>query len=71
MTVSDDTAGRAGSTDVEELPVEEGRRLLDEAAQRNLNMSGDQFIAAWDRGRFSDPDSLRVQQVAALLPFAR
>jgi hypothetical protein len=55
----------------EEIGIEEGRVLLDEAARRILNMTGDEFIAAWDDGRIPNPDSLRVQQVAALLPFAR
>jgi hypothetical protein len=57
--------------DVEEISLERGRRMLDEAARQYLNMSADEFILAWDEGRFTDPDSLRVQQVAALLPFAR
>jgi hypothetical protein len=55
----------------EEVGIDEGRVLLDEAARRNLNMTGDEFIAAWDDRRILNPDSLRVQQVAALLPFAR
>lgn len=56
---------------VEEISLEEGRRLLDDAARRTLNMTAEEFIEAWDEGRFADPDSLRVQQVAALLPFGR
>ena len=56
---------------VEEVDLDEGRRLLDEAARKLLHMSGEEFIAAWDDGRITDSDSLRVQQVAALLPFAR
>lgn len=57
--------------DVEEISLDRGRIMLDEAARQYLNMSADEFIAAWDEGRFTDPDSLRVQQVAVLLPFAR
>ena len=55
----------------EEISIEDGRRLLDEAARRTLNMTADEFIEAWDEGLFADPDSLRVQQVVALLPFGR
>jgi hypothetical protein len=56
----------------EELSVEEGRRLLDEAARRYLNMTGDEFIESWDAGLFGDrADTLPVMQVAGLLPLAR
>jgi hypothetical protein len=57
--------------EVEEISLDDGRRMLDEAARQYLNMSGDEFVAAWNEDRFTDPDSLRVQQVAALLPFGR
>ena len=57
--------------DAHEVSREEGRHLLDDAARRYLNMSGEEFMAAWDEGRIADPDGLRVQQVATLLPFAR
>lgn len=59
------------AADDDEVSVEEGRQLLDDAARRHLHMSGEAFLEAWEHGRFNDPDSLRVQQVAALLPFAR
>lgn len=57
--------------EIEEISLEEGRRMLDEAARLHLNMSGEEFIAAWDEGRIPTGDSLSVQQVAALLPFGR
>jgi hypothetical protein len=69
MTIEVETQGPA--YEVEEISLEDGRRMLDEAARQYLNMSGDEFIAAWDEERFTEPDSLRVQQVAALLPFGR
>jgi len=59
------------ASDIEEVSLDEGRRMLDDAARQHLNMSAEDFIEAWDEGRFTDPDSLRVQQVAALLPFGR
>lgn len=56
----------------EELSIEHGRQLLDEAARRYLNMTGDEFIASWDAGLFGDRvDTLPVMQVAGLLPLAR
>jgi hypothetical protein len=69
MSIDIETQDPACET--EEISLEEGRRLLDEAAKRHLNMSGEEFIQAWDEKRFPDPDSLRVQQVASLLPFGR
>lgn len=54
-----------------EVTFEEGRRMLDESARLNLNMSADDFLAAWDEDRIPNPDSLRVQQVASLIHFAR
>jgi hypothetical protein len=58
-------------TDKAPFSLDDGHRMLDEAARQHLNMSGDEFIAAWDEDRFTDPDSVRVQQVAALLPFGQ
>jgi hypothetical protein len=55
----------------EEISLEQGREMLDKAAREHLNMTGEQFIAAWDEDRIPDPDSLPVQQVANLLSFAR
>lgn len=66
-----DVSETGSSCEAEEISLEDGRRLLDDAARRTLNMTAEEFIAAWDEGRFADPDSLRVQQVAALLPFGR
>ncbi len=57
--------------EIEEISLEDGRRMLDEAARCHLHMSGEEFVAAWDEGRISNGDSLSVQQVAALLPFGR
>jgi hypothetical protein len=54
-----------------EMSRDEGRQLLDEAARRNLGMTAEEFLAAWDAGRFSDNDSMSVHEVAALVPFGR
>lgn len=69
--MSTDVGTQGPTYEVEEISLDDGRRLLDDAARQYLNMSATEFIAAWDEGRFADPDSLRVQQVAALLPFGR
>lgn len=58
--------------DSRELTTEESRRLFDRQAWHYLNMSGDDFIRAWEAGEFEDPDSRsEVMRVAMLLPFAR
>lgn len=69
MTTDVGTDGPACA--VEEVSIEEGRQLLDEAARLHLNMSAAEFIEAWDEGRFTEPDTFPVQHVAALLPFGR
>jgi hypothetical protein len=69
--VTTEVGTKGSAYEVEEISLDDGRRMLDEAARQYLNMSGDEFIVAWDEDRFTDPDSLRVQQVAALLPFGR
>lgn len=70
MTISSDTDQDVLDV-VREVSPEEGHQLLDDAARTYLNMSREEFIAAWDEDRIPNPDSLRVQQVAALLPFGR
>ncbi|HLZ73214.1 MAG TPA: hypothetical protein VKV26_25190 [Dehalococcoidia bacterium] len=55
---------------VEFLSLEEARALYDEIARRELGMSGDEFIAAWNRGDYNfDPDySEAVCQLWILMP---
>lgn len=55
-----------------ELSQADSRALLDQQARRYLNMSGDDFIRAWDERCFADnPDRPEVMRVAMLLDFAR
>ena len=56
---------------IHEATAEEGRAILDRAARRYLNMSAEEFIEAWNAGKFDDnPDRPEVMRVAMLLPFA-
>jgi hypothetical protein len=59
------------ATTHDKISVEEGRALLDEAARHWLGISREEFIAAWEAGRYREDESLAVQQVAMLLPFGR
>jgi hypothetical protein len=61
----------SAATTHDKISVEEGRALLDEAARHWLGISGAEFMASWDAGRYRDDESLAVQQVAMLLPFGR
>ena len=55
-----------------EVTREEGLALLDRAARKRLNMSGPDFVAAWDAGQFEGKaDNAKVAGVAMLIPFAR
>ena len=55
----------------QDLRVEEGRALLDEATPHWLGISRADFIRRWNAGRYREDESLAVQQVAMLLPFGR
>lgn len=42
--------------------------MFDQAARRYFDLSGEQFIRAWESGEFdSDPDAPNVQWVAMLM----
>jgi hypothetical protein len=71
MTTTSETTSDDILSDVREVSHEEGRQMLDAAARKYLNMTAEEFIAAWDEDRILETDDLRVQQVAALLPFGR
>jgi hypothetical protein len=75
-------AGRRGSVttradgdvvpEVHELNAEEGRALFDRTARRLLNISGEEFLARWDRGDYEDEqENMAITKVAMLIPFAR
>jgi hypothetical protein len=65
-----DTKAEHG-VDVVEVTREEGREILDRAAQEALNISGEEFLARWDAGQYEDDEDPAVTRVAMLIPFAR
>lgn len=54
---------------------EEGRELFDQAAQRKLGISGEEFLRRWDRGDYrpipDTPEGRKISGLVMLLPFAR
>lgn len=57
--------------DIQFLDKDEGMALLDRQARRYLDMSGEEFLRAWESGEFDDdPDRPEVIRVAMLIPFA-
>lgn len=55
---------------VTDVTLEEGFRMLDEAAEYYLGISGEVFVRRWRSGYYaSDPDQPGVQNVASLLSF--
>ncbi len=60
------------AAEVQECTPEEGRAMLEAAAQRHLGMTAAEFLAKWDAGEFADnPDRPEVIKVAMLVPFGR
>ena len=55
-----------------QLTKEEGMALLEQEAQRYLNMSAQAFIDAWEEGQFDyHPDQPDIMYLAMLLPFVK
>lgn len=52
---------------MKELTKEEGRRLLEASAQRNLGISAEEFEARWKSGELR---GRRAERVAMLLPLS-
>jgi hypothetical protein len=58
--------------EVHELSPEQGRTLFDKTARKLLGISGDEFLARWDRGDYeAEQENMVVTKVAMLIPFAR
>ena len=54
------------------ITKEEGMQILDQEARRLFNMSGKEFMDAWESGEFDDdPDGPGVMRVAMLIPLAK
>lgn len=53
----------------------EGRRMLENQAMQQLNISGDEFLRRWDAGHYlhiTDGDLAdKVDRVRSLIPFVR
>jgi len=63
---------KTGTGTMNELTLEDGRKLLDKQARRYLNMSGSEFIKKWEDGEFrDDPDRPDVMRLVMLIPFAK
>lgn len=50
---------------------DQAQDLFHEAALYYLNMTGAEFIEAWDSGKVEDPERPEVVRVVMLLPFVR
>jgi hypothetical protein len=56
--------------DIRELTRDEGRALLEDAAQRHFNMGGQEFVRRWKAGEFVGRDDPHLMHLAMLLPLA-
>jgi len=58
--------------EIRELTREEARALLDRETRRYLGMSVEEFVHAWNDGKFDeDPDQPEIMHVAMLLPLVQ
>jgi hypothetical protein len=58
--------------EIQELTREEGHELFDKVAQREMGMSGEEFLRRWDAGEFHDEDEHpEAVNVSMLIPFGR
>ena len=70
--VATDSATLLEDATVHILTPEEAWETFDEAARYYLHMSGQEFIKAWEAGKFDDdPDRPAVVRVAMLRPVGR
>ncbi len=54
------------------MTLEEGRQMFDEIARKTVNMSGEEFIHAWESGKFDDQsENTAVSRLVALIPITR
>ena len=69
------TTGVPATPTTQTLTADEGRTLFDEAARRELGMSGEEFIRRWDQGEFREivngPEHRTLMRLVMLMPFGR
>ena len=51
------------------LTQDEAFDFFDSESKRYLNMGAQEFIDAWETGKFDDPDQPDIMYIAMLLPF--
>jgi len=52
------------------LNKKEAAEAFDRVARRTVNMSGPEFVEAWYRGDFPDPDGVpNIMNLVMMLPF--
>lgn len=57
---------------IHEMSVEEGEAMFDSLARSSMNMSGEEFIRAWESGEFDNqPETPEVIRLVLLIPFTR
>ena len=57
---------------VSEATAEQGREIFEQACQRELNVSAEEFLAARESGSYPEMwDPRAIQRVEFMLPFVR
>jgi hypothetical protein len=63
-----------GNTSAQVLSASEGRAMFDRQAQRELGISGEEFLRRWDAGLYrpipDTPEGRKIGRLVMLMPFA-
>ncbi|CAN5814232.1 hypothetical protein BH20CHL1_BH20CHL1_10540 [soil metagenome] len=66
------TTPKSRNDRIHEMSTEEGKEMFDSLARSSMNMTGDEFIRAWESGEFDDqPETSGVIRLVLLIPFTR
>jgi hypothetical protein len=71
LEVESVAAERIDEVAVVEMNESDGRAMFDDVSRDLLSVSGEQFLAAWDRGDYESDERDEVTHVAMLIPFGR
>lgn len=55
---------------IRQVSPEDGRKVFNRLARRHFQMTGNEFLRAWQEGRFEDSEQPEIAQMVVLMPLA-